>query len=265
MNSFGNVNRTPRSQWHYSMDSHKMSSGEGMLQYRRPRWPDRQHVRGRASPSQVPLADYSQGKAPMLIGKVPLLTSCSLSASAYPLFARRSPSSGQWSPKHYNGCNKGQAVGIANNGMSFSGENSRHGASNCGAQLQAAVPFHFRLRNQIKWWEQHSSKEVLTLRKYAVTAAFPLPPLLSGKPCIRSQEESKLALEALEGIQVGPVKKIHPSQARHLIPWFVIKKGEIQTYNRLQRGKSLPATKPLKLKIGRKFFLSWGNGPGLQK
>ena len=36
-----------------------------------------------------------------------------------------------------------------------------------------------------------------------------------------------MALETLEDyISVGAVREIHPSQPRHLIPWFVIKKGE---------------------------------------
>ena len=96
-----------------------------------------------------------------------------------------------------------------------------------GQAPEASRPFHGRLRNHIKWWEKHSSKEVLTLIKYGVTAAAPLPPRLTCKPCIRSREETAMALEALtDYISVGAVKEIPPSHARHLIPWFVIKKGE---------------------------------------
>ena len=36
-----------------------------------------------------------------------------------------------------------------------------------------------------------------------------------------------MALETLEEyISVGAVREINPNHARHLIPWFVVKKGE---------------------------------------
>ena len=92
---------------------------------------------------------------------------------------------------------------------------------------EASMPFHQRLRSHIKWWQKHSSKEVLNLIRHGVTAAVPLPSHLSSKPCIRSQEETKMAVETLEDyIRVGAVKEIPPNQARHLNPSFVIKKGQ---------------------------------------
>ena len=120
------------------------------------------------------------------------------------------------------------------------------------------MPFHWRLRNHIKWWEQHSNKEVLQLITAGVTAALPLPSHLSGRPCIRSREETQLALEALgDYMSVGAVKEVHPSLARHLIPWFVIKKGEkLRLLTDCREVNHYLEPKPFKLENWRKFFLS---------
>ena len=116
-----------------------------------------------------------------------------------------------------------ELTGNASNGRAFFSEQWRQSASECKAE----GPFHFRLRDHIKWWEKHSNKEVLLLIKYGLMDSLPLPPKLSSKHCIRTRDETKLALETLQDyIQVGAVKDIKPSQARHLIPWFLIKKRE---------------------------------------
>ena len=71
------------------------------------------------------------------------------------VFSRDSTSNGQWLHKHCIGSKKGQAVGGLSNGMSLSAASSRQGVSNCAEELKAQVPFHWRLMNHIKWWEQH--------------------------------------------------------------------------------------------------------------
>jgi len=111
--------------------------------------------------------------------------------------------------------------------MTFFAGNYKQGAKQLPQVPEAHVPFHLRLRNHIKWFEKHSNKEVLALISQGVTASVSLPPRLSGKACIRSKEETKMALEALgDYMSVGAVKEIDPRQAKHLIPWFVTKKGK---------------------------------------
>ena len=56
---------------------------------------------------------------------------------------------------------------------------------------------------------------------------YALPRSLSLHPCFRNQEETNLAWETIqEYLDVGAIKEIPLQQAKHLIPWFVIKKGE---------------------------------------
>ena len=51
--------------------------------------------------------------------------------------------------------------------------------------------------------------------------------MLSRKPCLRGMEETKMAVETIqEYISVGAVKEIALHEAKHLVPWFVIHKGE---------------------------------------
>jgi hypothetical protein len=60
-----------------------------------------------------------------------------------------------------------------------------------------------------------------------VAATYALPSSLSLHPCFRNQEETNLAWETIkEYLDVGAIKEIPLQQAKHLIPWFVIKKGE---------------------------------------
>ena len=63
--------------------------------------------------------------------------------------------------------------------------------------------------------------------KHGVTADFPLPQTLSTFPCVRNQKETQMAWETVqEYLDVQAIKEIHPSEAKHLIPWFVIQRGE---------------------------------------
>ena len=98
--------------------------------------------------------------------------------------------------------------------------------------------------------------------KDGVIESLHLPPKLSNKPCFRSKEETKMALEALEDyIQVGAVKEIHPSQAKHLIPWFVIKKGEkLRLITDCREVNKYVQPKPFKLENWQEIFPCLRNG-----
>ena len=89
-------------------------------------------------------------------------------------------------------------------------------------------PFFRRLQARLPWWQEHSGNpQVLHLIRHGVTTACPLPSSLSMHPCIRNQTETQLALETIqEYLEVGAIKEIPLQQAKHLIPWFVIQKGE---------------------------------------
>jgi len=78
------------------------------------------------------------------------------------------------------------------------------------------------------WWQSSTNDpQVLHLITHGVTAAYHLPSSLSKHPCVRNQEETQMALETIqEYLEVGAIKEILPHQAKHLIPWFLIKKGE---------------------------------------
>ena len=113
-----------------------------------------------------------------------------------------------------------------------------HGISPCWAHLSAGQamlqtqepqgPFYQRLRQRIPWWEKNTrNPEVLGLILNGVPATYSVPSSLSKVPCVRSREETKMALETIqEYLEVGAVKEINWHQAKHLIPWFVIKRGE---------------------------------------
>ena len=90
------------------------------------------------------------------------------------------------------------------------------------------LPFFQNLRENISWWQNiKCSKEVLKLITQGVQADHQLPKQLSMRKCLRTQGETQLAWETIqEYLEVGALKEISPHQARHLIPWFVIQKGE---------------------------------------
>ena len=89
-------------------------------------------------------------------------------------------------------------------------------------------PFFHRLQSRLPWWQRNSADPgVLNLITHGVTSSYPLPSSLSVHPCFRNQEETNLAWETIrEYLEIGASKEIPLHQARHLIPWFVIKKGE---------------------------------------
>ena len=89
-------------------------------------------------------------------------------------------------------------------------------------------PFFQRLRDNLSWWvKAHATQEVLALIREGVPILHPIRGNLSTRPCVRSQEETNLAMETVqEYLEVGALREIHRSQAKHLIPWFVIQKGD---------------------------------------
>jgi hypothetical protein len=106
-----------------------------------------------------------------------------------------------------------------------------------------SAPFFTRLRQRLPWWRTNTQDpSVLHLIRHGVTATFPLPNSLSMHPCFRNQEETNLAWETIqEYLDVGAIKEIPLQQAKHLIPWFVIKKGrKAPTDYKLQGAQQLP-------------------------
>ena len=92
----------------------------------------------------------------------------------------------------------------------------------------AEVSFFPNLRNNFQWWESNTKNpQVLNVIKQGVRADLPLPACLSKKPCVRTYKETQMALETIqEYLEVGAVKEIPRWKAKHLIPWFVIEKGD---------------------------------------
>jgi hypothetical protein len=123
--------------------------------------------------------------------------------------------------KHYHGMLPSWGT------YSFSGKMPASKAYNVQV-VDPIGPFFQRLQARLPWWQEHSGNpQVLHLITHGVTAAWPLPSSLSMHPCIRNQTETQLALETIqEYLAVGAIKEIPLHQAKHLIPWFVIQKGE---------------------------------------
>ena len=87
-------------------------------------------------------------------------------------------------------------------------------------------PFFMQVRNCIQWWEKaKATKEVLHLLWEGVQLTHHINGNLSMQVCKRNLEETSLAMETIqEYLEVGAIKEICPSQAKHLIPLFVIKR-----------------------------------------
>ena len=183
---------------------------------------------GMASPyARSSMAEHcSMGRAPFLFsqdrvsfqtGRVPSHISCKPRGSFCPPFSGHQANRGQWLPGHYNGSNKNGDLGKTPPGMQSFQSNCKAESRAASPELMATVPFHVRLRQRAQWWSQNTrNPEVMELIIKGVSNSTPLPPHLTGKPCIRSSEETKLALETSEYyISVGAVKATHHSQARH--------------------------------------------------
>ena len=107
-------------------------------------------------------------------------------------------------------------------------QKGKHHLPGASSSPEAQGPFYDRLRQRMPWWQRHTkSPQVMGLIQHGVQASYPLPSKLSRVPCKRSQEETKLAWETIqEYLEVGAIQEINLQDAKHLIPWFVIQKGE---------------------------------------
>ena len=98
--------------------------------------------------------------------------------------------------------------------------------------------------------------------KYGLMDSLPLPPKLSSKHCIRTRDETKMALETLQDyIQVGAVKDIKPRPGQTFNTLvFNQETGKFKTNYRLQREKSSPGAKTFQVgRLAGKFsFLRKG-------
>ena len=111
---------------------------------------------------------WRQGSVPSLTAGMPQCNFCNLCGSSSPPVSGKVPSNGRWLPKQCNGCCKELPNGNNNPGMGLLSDSCKQDAKQ-SAQGGAPVAFHHRLRNHIKWWERHSSKEVLTLIQASIT------------------------------------------------------------------------------------------------
>ena len=94
--------------------------------------------------------------------------------------------------------------------------------------VQIKHPFFLQVRERISWWRSAgATPDILDLILHGVGMTNHPPARLSLNPCFRSGPETQLAWETVEEyLQVGALKEINPWEAKHLIPWFVIQKGE---------------------------------------
>ena len=128
-----------------------------------------------------------------------------------------------------------------------------------GNQLKQcpAGPFYLRLRRSLSWWQQHNKNpQVMGLINNGVSAAHALPSKLSMVPCKRSQSETSLAWETVqEYLEVGALKEVKIHQAKHLIPWFVIQKGEkLRLITNCKEINQYLEPKPFRLEIWPEMF-----------
>jgi hypothetical protein len=124
-------------------------------------------------------------------------------------------------------------------------------------------PFYARLQRRFQWWRRNTQDpSVLHLITHGVTAAYPLPCNLSMQPCFRNQEETQMALESIqEYLDVGALKEISLQQAKHLIPWFVIKKGEkLRLITNCKELNNYLDPKPFRLENWQEIFPSLRKG-----
>ena len=101
--------------------------------------------------------------------------------------------------------------------------------NNCNVSLNCPQkPFFLGLRKNIHWWKENTQNpEVLSLITKGVNLDYQPPSQLSKHVCKRNKEETQMAWETIqEYMEVGALKEIPTHMAKHLIPWFVVKKGE---------------------------------------
>ena len=87
------------------------------------------------------------------------------------------------------------------------------------------IPFPHRLRMQ--WWEQNAPSWLANLPEQGLTCPVTLPAKLSLEQKSLPPPILQQGLEIMsEYLQIGAVKEVPLSSAKHLIPWFVVKKTE---------------------------------------
>ena len=149
----------------------------------------------------------------------------------------------------------------------FRGQTGQEEGAQDGHVLQAQKclrnPYFQRLRDRAQWWRQNTADpEVLRVIFQGVATPIPLPSKLSMAPCFRNSEETQWALETLEEyLTVGAIKEIPFLEAKHLIPWFVIKKGEkLRLITDCREINQFLPTKPFKLENWQEIFPSLRKG-----
>ena len=107
-------------------------------------------------------------------------------------------------------------------------------------QFQFHPPFSLKLRENFQWWiNAKASKEVQQLILEGIKLDYPIMGKLSMKTCIRTKEETKLALETIqEYLEVGAMKEIPRHNAKHLIHFFP---GVIVSQGGFLHGPKTPA------------------------
>ena len=95
-------------------------------------------------------------------------------------------------------------------------------------------PSFLRARSRLNWWMQHANPEVIQLIQWGVEHTWTCPQL----PLIhqwKSVVDQKAALKILEEYQqLGAVKEVKFSEAKFLVPWFVIKKLDVDGGEKLR-------------------------------
>ena len=120
------------------------------------------------------------------------------------------------------------SIVLSHLGLLFMSQKNLTRARKAMSQAAQTAHFYVRLQQRMPWWRQNTQDpSVLHLITYGVTSAYPMPNCLSMPSCVRNQQETQLVMETIqEYLEVGAIKEIPLHQAKHLIPWFVIKKGE---------------------------------------
>ena len=97
-----------------------------------------------------------------------------------------------------------------------------------GLTMAVNMPSFLRVRSKIENWQVMGAPwEVLQVIQKGVQPNWPLPDYLSCHAKEKDCSEIALAEKVLQQyLAVGAVKEVHPSGTRHLVPWFIIQKGE---------------------------------------
>jgi hypothetical protein len=122
------------------------------------------------------------------------------------------------------------------------------------------IPSFRRARARWDWWLKNATSEVTQLIREGVEPHWPCP-MLPVCPTVRSMEDQQGALQILESYkQAGAVTEVHPSEARFLVPWFVLRKVDgagrqkMRLISDCRRLNSFLQTKPFRLDSWNQIF-----------